>query len=330
MAFHLGWRGEGITKLGFNQLQDLAFKHGVIRRREIAWLFGGDFSELDDRIDHRLEAGMAMHHSAEHDFFGQFFGFRFNHQHGIGGARDDEVEHRVGHFSKCWVEAELAVDVANACCTNRTHERNTRKRQGRRSGNHRHNIGIVFKVMSQNGNNDLRLVAVAFDKQRTDRTVDQAGNQCFLFRWATFALEIATGNAASGKRLFLIIDGEREEVDARLGIFSGDDGGEHGGFAIGGENGSVRLTRNASGLQGQLAASPGEFYFLNIEHVCLVTSQKSLLGDHEQDDERLARQMKSSIWQSCHDPRKEAGFKMRDASPLITVGGWPATSPATP
>jgi hypothetical protein len=35
---------------------------------------------------------VAEHDRAEHDVFGQFLGFGFHHQHGIGGAGDDQVE----------------------------------------------------------------------------------------------------------------------------------------------------------------------------------------------------------------------------------------------
>jgi len=43
-------------------------------------------------VDHRLHAVVAEHHGAEHDFFGQLLGFGFDHQHGVLGAGDDEVE----------------------------------------------------------------------------------------------------------------------------------------------------------------------------------------------------------------------------------------------
>ena len=96
----------------------------MVRCCEIARLFGGNFGELDDRVDHRLEARVAVHNRAEHDFFRKLFGFRFNHQHSVGRAGDHKVEHRVGHFGERWVQAELALNIAHACGTNRTHERN--------------------------------------------------------------------------------------------------------------------------------------------------------------------------------------------------------------
>jgi hypothetical protein len=49
-------------------------------------------ARLDDRFDHRLEALVTEHHGAEHDLFRELLGFGLNHQHGVGGAGDDEVE----------------------------------------------------------------------------------------------------------------------------------------------------------------------------------------------------------------------------------------------
>jgi hypothetical protein len=82
------------------------------------------------------------------------------------------------------------------------------------------NVRIVLHVMREHGDDDLGLVAPAVGEQRADRTVDQAGNQCFLLGRTAFALEVAAGNAAGCVGLFLIVDRERQEVDAfarRLG-----------------------------------------------------------------------------------------------------------------
>jgi hypothetical protein len=46
--------------------------------------------------------------------------------------------------------------------------------------------------MLDDGDDDLGVVLVAVGEERTDRTVDQAGNQRFLGRTA-FALEVAAG-----------------------------------------------------------------------------------------------------------------------------------------
>src|ERR1700720_320934 len=110
--------------------------------------------------------------------------------------------------------------------------------------------------MRKHGDDDLGLVAPAFDEQRTDRAVDQTGDQRLLFGGTAFALEIAAGNAASGIGLFDVIDGQRQEVDAFARRLGGNDGGEHDGLAIGGEYGAVGLAGNLSGFKLEGTATP--------------------------------------------------------------------------
>jgi hypothetical protein len=79
----------------------ISFEIAERRRGEVARVLGGDFGQLDDRVDHRLEALVAEHHGAEHDVLGQFLGFRLDHQHGVAGAGDDEIELRSSISSIC-------------------------------------------------------------------------------------------------------------------------------------------------------------------------------------------------------------------------------------
>ena len=96
----------------------------MIRRREIAHVFRGNFSQLDDRVDDRLEPGMSVHHRAEHNVFREFLGFRLNHQNRVNRSGDNEIEGRIRHFRNGRVQAEFAVDIADARAAHRAHERN--------------------------------------------------------------------------------------------------------------------------------------------------------------------------------------------------------------
>ena len=146
---------------------------------------------------------MTEHHGAEHDVFVELLGFRFDHQHGVGGAGDDEVELGVGHLVERRVEHVFVVDEADAGGADRALERRAGNGQRGGRGDQRQNVRIVLHVMRQHGDDDLGLVAPAVDEQRTDRTVDQAGNQRFLFGRTAFALEVAAGNAAGCVGLLL-------------------------------------------------------------------------------------------------------------------------------
>ena len=164
------------------------------------------------------------------------------------------------------VQHIFAIDVAHAGCPHRAHEWKAGKGQGGGGGNESHNIGFVFKVIGKHRRNDLGFVLVAIGEKRAQRAVDQAGNERFLFRRATFTLEIAAGNLARSIGFFLIIYGQGEEVDAGLGRLGTHNGGQNSRFAIGHENRAISLTCHAARLDAQGSARPFEFFYVNVEH----------------------------------------------------------------
>jgi tRNA pseudouridine55 synthase len=64
------------------------------------------------------------------------------------------------------------------------------------------------------------------------------------------ALEVAARNASGGVIFFGVVDGERKEIDAFLGLLCRHDARDHGGLAVGGEHGAVGLARDAACLEG--------------------------------------------------------------------------------
>ena len=210
---------------------------------------------------------MAEHDGAEHDVLVEFLGFGLDHQHGVGGAGDDQVELGFRHLVDMRVEHVFAVDVADAGAADRAHEGHARQRQRGRGGDDRQDVRIVLEVVLDDGDDDLRVVLVAVGKERADRAVDQAGNQRFLLARTAFALEIAARDLAGGVGLFLVVDGQREEVEAGLRLLHRNDGGEHDGLAVGGEHGAVGLAGDLAGFEDERTAAPFDFHFVVIEHV---------------------------------------------------------------
>jgi len=100
------------------------------------------------------------------------------------------------------------------------------------------------------------VVAIAVGEQGPDRAIDQARDQRLLFGRAAFALEVAARNASRRESLFLIIDGEGEEIDAGLRRLGRDHGGENGRLAIGGEHRAIRLTRDTARFKHELTPGP--------------------------------------------------------------------------
>jgi hypothetical protein len=83
--------------------------------------------------------------------------------------------------------------------TDRAHEGNARDGQRSRSGDHRDDIGFGLAVIAHHLSDDVDFVVETFGEQRTDRAVDQARNQRFLFGGAAFTLEEATGDAPGSR-----------------------------------------------------------------------------------------------------------------------------------
>ena len=222
--------------------------------------------ELMDCVDGRLHLLVTEHHAAEHHFFRQLLRFRFHHQHSALGARDDQVERRFLHLRTRGVQHVLVVDVRDARGADRTVERQARHGERSRCADQRGNIRRDVRIQRQDVDDDLHFVIEAFREERTQRTVDQARNQRLAFRRTAFAAEEATRDLAGGIGLFEVIDGQREEVLARLGGLRADDGREHDGIFDIDDHRAACLTSDFTRFQADIVLSPLKFFDDFIEH----------------------------------------------------------------
>ena len=249
VSLHLVGNRVGGPQVGLDQFAHLFLDRRIVRHRELARLFGGLLGEPDDRVDHRLEMPVAEHHRAEHDVLGQLLGLQLDHQNRVRRAGDDEVELAFRHLVNLRVQHVFVVDEADAGAADRAHERRAAERQRRRRRHHRDDVGIVLEIVRQRGDDDLGVAAPTVGEQRPHRPVDQAGGQRLLLGRPSFALEVAAGDAACGVELLLVVDRQRQEVDAGLGLLRRDHGRDHGGFAVGGDDRAVGLARDLAGFQ---------------------------------------------------------------------------------
>ena len=208
---------------------------------------------------------MTEHHGAEHDLLGQLLGLRFHHQHGVLGAGHDQIELGFGATVDGEVEDVFAINVADAGGADRAHERHARNGQRGGGRDHREHVRVVLHVVLQNGDDDLGLVLVAIGEERADRAIDQARGQRLGFGRAPFALEVAARDLARGEVLFLVVDGQREEVLTRLRRLGRNDGGKDHGLAERGEHGAVGLAGDLAGLKGEGLAAPVQLNFVVVE-----------------------------------------------------------------
>ncbi|CAM5196073.1 hypothetical protein CDEN61S_01829 [Castellaniella denitrificans] len=209
--------------------------------------FGHQFM---DGVDAGLHLFMAEHHGTQHHVFGQLFGFGFDHQHGGFGPGDHQVQLGLAaHLRGAGVQDVLAVDVAHAGGAHRTVEGNAGDRQGGRGADQSGDVGIDFRIHRHRVDDDLDVVVEAFREQRTQRTVDQAGGQDFLFGGLAFALEEAAGDLAGRVGLFDVIDGQRKEILAGLGGLGGHHRGQHHRVVDGHQHRAAGLAGDFTGFQ---------------------------------------------------------------------------------
>ena len=182
-----------------------------------------------DGVDGHVALLVTEHHGAEHDFFRQLLGFGFHHQHSGFGASYHQVHLRVLARSLAGVQHVFAVDVAHAGGANRAVERNARNGQGCTGSDQGSNVSVHFGVQRDRVDDHMHFIEETFGEQRTDRTVDQAAGQGFVFAGLGFALEEAAGDLASGVRLLDVVHRQREKVLARLGGLGSHHGGQHHG-----------------------------------------------------------------------------------------------------
>jgi hypothetical protein len=125
------------------------------------------------------------------------------------------------------------------------------QRERGRSASQGEHVGIMIGVSRKHEGDDLGFVVPTGREERPNRTIDDAAGQHFLFRSLAFALEEAAGDAPRRIRIFAIVHGERQKVDAHprgRGVTRGD---EHHGVALPDNDGSVRLLGQLAGLNGQ-------------------------------------------------------------------------------
>ncbi len=303
-AFGLAGKRIGDAQIVFGGVANPRIEGRLVGRLDVARLLGGALGELDDGVDHRLEALVAEHHRPEHVVLGELLRLRFDHQDGVGGAGDDEVELRFDHLVDLRVEDEGAADQADPGAADRTHEGQAGEGQRGGGGDHRHDVGIVLKVMAEDGGDNLRLASVAVGEERADWPVDQAGGQRLLFARTALALEEAAGNLAGGEGLLLVVHGEREEVDPGALLGGADDGGQHRGLAIGSQHRTVRLACDPAGLQHERASRPFDFDSLDIKHGSSFHTSRGREGEPwTRRQEALPHDNpRESVWRSCHGP----------------------------
>ena len=183
---------------------------------------------------------------AEHDLLGNLLHLTLDHEDVVDRTADHDVEVALGHLREVGVDGVLAVLADDAHLGDRASERDVRNGEGSRGGQAGQGIGLNILVCRDEVNGNVHFGVVVCGEQGAEGAVDQTGHEDFTVVGLAFALHEASGVAAAGGVLLLVLDLERHEIGVGFCILCGHDGTEEHRVAHLDDHGAV-------GLFGQLA-----------------------------------------------------------------------------
>ena len=232
-------------------VDDLDGLLGICGRDEVALLLADLLAQLElggadlpDRVVGHLER-------FEHDLLAHALGARLDHEDGVGGAGDHEVELRLVHAAHRRVHDDLAVQKAHAHGAHGTGPRHVRDHDRRRSAVDRKDRGVVLLVHGQHGRHHLDVEPEAVREQRAQRPVRQARGEDGGLAGPALAAHESAGDLACRVQLLFVVAGQREEVDAFPRLLRHHHRAEDDGVALANDHGSVRLLGRSAGLDRQ-------------------------------------------------------------------------------
>ena len=191
---------------------------------------------------------MAPGDRVEHDRLGQDLGPGLDHHDRVTGTGHDQVQLAVLHLAGGRVGDELAVDATDAHRADGTVEWNAADRERRRRAVHGEDVGVVLLVRREDGQDDLDVVLVALREEGANRAVGEAHGQDGRLRRARLALDEAARDLARGVHPLLVVNGEREEVDALAGLRR-DGGRQEHGVSVADQDRTIGLLGELAGLE---------------------------------------------------------------------------------
>jgi len=240
---------EGFFEIGAGKFAQLGDLLGV--RQRFGERLGGQahfFAQLGLGVADPGDGFVAELHGGDHVVVGHFQRGSFDHDRQVAAAHVDQINVGVLHLDVSGVQQELAVDAADAHGADGAKERQFAEHEGRGGGIDAEDVALMFAIHGEQGVVDLDLVVEAFGEEGPNRAVGHARREDFLLGGASFALEVAAGEASRRVEPFAVFHLQREEINAFARLLGVGDGGEHHGFA-----------ELAGGLSGRLAGQQTRF-----------------------------------------------------------------------
>ena len=203
---------------------------------ELLDLHVGDAQRLDDLL------------------FLDLFGACFDHDDGVFGAADHQIEGGVFDLFHLGIDDILAVDDGHTNRAERPQEGDPGNGQRGRRPDHRQDVVGVLVVDGKDGAHDLRLVHVALGEQRPDGPVDLPGGEDGLVRGTRLALDEAAGDLAGCVHALLDVHGQREEVLRFAAFLPADGSHQDHSVSAAHYDGAARLLGETASLEGDCLA----------------------------------------------------------------------------
>ncbi len=204
--FHLFWRYDLAN--GCKQL----FRY---RAAFIAVFFFSTFrNDLINKANHLLIDLMCSKNSLNHLIFRNFIGTSLDHNNFLSGGCNRQCQ--IGYLTLCrsWIEYKLTVNQANLCGSSRTIKRNIRNSGSDGGTKHSSQFRAAIRIHTHNHIVQCNIIAVILRKQWTHRTVNNTCRQNRIFRSLTFSFIKSSRDLSNRIHLFLILNTQREEIDA--------------------------------------------------------------------------------------------------------------------
>ena len=171
------------------------------------------------------------------------------------------------HVVDGWVQNVFAAGIAHTAGRNRAHERRAGNGQRGGCGDQGDHIGVIDQIVGQHGTHDEDFVLEPIDKQRADRTVDQAAGQGLFLGRASLTLEETTGDFPRRVVFFLIMHGQGEKILSGFGFLGKGHVGHDTGFTQRGNDGPIGLPGNLARFQCEGFLAPLDGFLDFVEHV---------------------------------------------------------------
>ena len=205
---------------------------------------------------------MAKEHGAEHDLLRQAPGLGLDHEDGVLGTGDDQVQVAVGtQADDGGVEDIFTVLVAHPRGGDGAVEGRAGDGQGRRGADHGRHLRVDGGIEGLDRGDDLHLAAEALGEEGTDGPIDKARGEDLVLARAPLAAEEAAGDAARGVGLLLIVHGQGQEVLDLGGTLVDDHGHQDHGVIDVDQHGAIGLAGDLARLQGHGLGAELEGFF---------------------------------------------------------------------